>query len=203
MFIKLKFTWQLNLQRMLRFGAVARGKTLSLSPVISTLHLLERGFASLGWIVVNANPIIYFLCLRNLYLLSRTFSRRRLTLMIVSLHHWWEGHGCHPPASVWVTLIQRQEAPLCLSVLNSQTQQAAIPKELIEPWGWWWYACICIRGICLQGNTKTPLLLFGHPKAYGVPEPRIGSEPQVQPKPQPWQLGIFNPLCALGIEAGS
>ena len=36
---------------------------------------------------------------------------------------------------------------------------------------------------------------FGYHIAYGVTEPGIRSEPQLQPKLQLWQRQILNPLC--------
>lgn len=43
-----------------------------------------------------------------------------------------------------------------------------------------------------------PSPLFWLPMAYGVPGPKIRSEPQLQPKPQPWWRRILNPLCRAG-----
>ena len=37
--------------------------------------------------------------------------------------------------------------------------------------------------------------IFGCSKAYGIPKPGIRSEPHLQPKPQPQQCQILDPLC--------
>ena len=39
---------------------------------------------------------------------------------------------------------------------------------------------------------------FGSPVAYGVPEPGMTFELQLQTEPQLWQSWIFNPLCQAG-----
>ena len=125
------------------------------------LMLSNTGRVSLcGWVMVSANRII-FSSLRNLYLWSWTFSRRRLSLTMCFSSRWWEGHECRPTVS---------ESPcfrgegLPLFPVSSQIDQAPIPGEVLEPSGLV-TMCFWMRGI-RYGGTQSPLSCWGN-----LPEP--------------------------------
>ena len=59
---------------------------------------------------------------------------------------------CHPTCRCLShPVLDARGSPVC--VLTSQTDQTAIPRELIEPWGWC-YSCFWIKVICLRRNTE-------------------------------------------------